>query len=74
MYFAPVFFQSTKKLFWKLSFRWPCYFCIVYLNNFQTTLFAANKNSISLFQMIEDILTQNSFSEFMVIFDNEPTK
>ena len=24
--------------------------------------------------MIEDVLTQNSFSEFMVIFDNEPTK
>ena len=38
------------------------------------TLFVANKNSISLFQMIEDTLTQNSSSEFMVMFDNEPTK
>ena len=38
------------------------------------TLFAADKNSTSLFQMIEDTLTQNSSSEFMVMFDNEPTK
>lgn len=41
----------------------------------QLTLFGANKNSISVFQMIEeDTLTQNGSSEFMVMFDNEPTK
>ena len=38
------------------------------------TLFVANKNSISLFRMIEDTLTQNGSSEFMVMFDNKPTK
>ena len=41
---------------------------------FKQLFFVANKNSTSLFQMIEDTFTQNSSSEFMAMFHNQPTK
>lgn len=41
---------------------------------FKQLYFVANKNSTSLFQMSEDTFAQNSSSEFIAMFHNQPTK